>query len=85
MIVPYFEEFSRLFSEARQRHEMPDIDPRFLHVALIGLCELFINAPYMLRELFQIKAITPQLVPEYGDFVVGLLIRGVGRDPDAGH
>lgn len=85
MIVPYFEEFSRLFSEAKRRREMRDVDPRFLHVALIGLCELFINAPYMLRELFQIKTITPQLVREYGDFVVDLLLHGVGRGSDAGH
>jgi AcrR family transcriptional regulator len=78
MIVPYFEEFHRLFSEGRRRGEMRDVDPRFLHVALIGLCELFMNAPYMLRELFQVKAITPQLVREYGDFVVDLLLHGVG-------
>ena len=78
MIVPYYEEFSRLFAEGRQRNELRDVDPRFVHVAIIGLCELFINAPYMLRDLFQIKEITPDLVRRYGDFVIDVLLRGIG-------
>ena len=78
MIVPDYEEFSRLFAEGRQRNELRDVDPRFVHVAIIGLCELFINAPYMLRDLFQIKEITPDLVRRYGDFVIDVLLRGIG-------
>ena len=80
MIVPYYEEFSHLFDEGRQRGELRDVDPRFAHVAIIGLCELFINAPYILRELLQIKEITPDVVRRYGDFIVDLLLRGIGFD-----
>jgi TetR/AcrR family transcriptional regulator len=78
MVSPYYSEFKELVLEGRRQGEFRDVDTRFLHVATLSLCELFINAPYLLQHLFKMNSITPQLVQKYGDFVVDLLIHGIG-------
>lgn len=78
LVIPYFEEFRTLLQQGVDDGELAEVEPRFLHVAVIGLCELFINAPYMLKELFGLKAVKADFAATYGDFVVDLLINGIG-------
>lgn len=79
LVIPYFDEFRTLLRQGIADGELREVEPRFLHVAVIGLCELFINAPYMFRELFGVKDIKADFASSYGDFVVDLLMNGIGR------
>lgn len=79
LVIPYFDEFRKLLSQGVENGELREVEPRFLHVAVIGLCELFINAPYMFRELFGLKDIKSDFASSYGDFVVDLLMNGIGQ------
>jgi AcrR family transcriptional regulator len=78
MVDPYFAEFRRIVETGQANGELRDVDLRYLHVAVIGLSELFINAPYVMRRLFKTRNITPRLINEYGNFVSDLLINGIG-------
>lgn len=81
MVSPYYREFKKLIRDGQRDGEFRDVDPRLVHVATLSLCELFINAPYVLKHLFRVERITPQLVQKYGDFVVDLLMHGIGTSP----
>lgn len=57
-----------------------DIDPRFLHVAILGLCTFFMDAQPMLRVLFDDAAGTQDLTERYIDFAAGMILRGICKD-----
>lgn len=80
LVIPYFEEFRTVLQQGVKDGELAEVEPRFLHVAVIGLCELFINAPYMFKELFGVKEMKTDFASTYGDFVVDLLINGISRN-----
>jgi TetR/AcrR family transcriptional regulator len=50
------------------------VDPRFLHIALIGICDFYFTGKPVLKELFGNKVPT---VKQYGDFVHQLIILGL--------
>jgi AcrR family transcriptional regulator len=58
--------------------EMRKVDPRFLHVAIVGLCEFFVTARPLVEELFG-RPMTPEMAEAYADFVADLLFRGLAR------
>ena len=74
-----WELLSALIEEGQRNGELREVNVRYLHVAVIGLSELFINAPYVMRHLFKTRGITPRMIEEYCDFVSDLLINGIGR------
>jgi TetR/AcrR family transcriptional regulator len=80
MVVPFFAEFKQIITEGQRRREFRGVDPRLVHVAALSMCELFINAPYVLKELFRIEQITPHLIGVYSRFVADLLLHGIGTD-----
>lgn len=66
-------------------HDQPSqplrrIDPRFLHVALIGLSEFFVSAAPLLRELFGEGAELKDLRSRYISFVTDLVLHGITAD-----
>lgn len=78
MVVPFYAEFRQIIIEGQQRGEFREVDPRLVHVATLSMCELFINAPYVLKELFRIDTVTAGLVSVYSRFVADLLLHGIG-------
>ena len=82
LVTPYYREFKNLILEGQRNGEFRTVDPRLVHVATLGLCELFINAPYVLKHLFRVDRISPRLVEKYGEFVADLLINGIGKASD---
>ncbi|MGY6156204.1 TetR/AcrR family transcriptional regulator [Paraburkholderia graminis] len=65
------------------------VDPRFLNVAIIGMCEFFVSARPLVEALCG-RPVDRDLVDSYVDFVVDLLMNGLsreraaGEDPDGG-
>lgn len=53
------------------------IDPRLLHVAMIGMTEFFVTARPLLLELFGEDADLEQLKTRYVEFLRDILVRGV--------
>jgi AcrR family transcriptional regulator len=79
IVGPFFSELNAIYNEGRANGEFRDLEPRFLHVAIIGVCDLFINAPYMIKELFGKEEIDRELIDEYGSFVVNLIFKGIAK------
>jgi AcrR family transcriptional regulator len=53
------------------------IDARFLHIAIIGMCEFYVAAQPMVRELFGGQAPSRGLRARYGRFLIALLTHGI--------
>jgi len=53
------------------------IDPRFLHVAFLGLCTFFVDAEPMLKVLFSDEGEAPDLTGRYLDFATRLIMQGI--------
>jgi len=70
-------------------HDQPSqpirpIDPRLLHVAMIGLTEFFVSAKPLLHELFGENADIDELKSRYVSFVTDLILHGISApDPAA--
>jgi len=56
------------------------IDPRFLHVAMIGLTEFFVAAEPLLHELFGDHADIDELKSRYIEFVTDLVLHGISAE-----
>jgi hypothetical protein len=68
-------------------HDTPNtpvraVDPRFLHVALIGLTEFFTSAEPLLRELFGPNTPPEEIKQRYIDFLTDLILNGVQSEPE---
>ncbi len=68
-------------------HDTPNtpvraLDPRFLHVALIGLTEFFTSAEPLLRELFGPNTPPEEIKKRYIDFLTDLILNGVKNEPE---
>ncbi len=57
--------------------QLRKIDPRFLHVAMIGLTEFFGSADAFLKQLFGPDADPDELRESYVEFLVDLLLNGL--------
>jgi len=53
------------------------IDPRFLHVAFLGLCTFFVDAQPMLKVLFNGEQGAEDLTGRYLDFATRLIMHGI--------
>jgi len=53
------------------------IDPRFLHVAFLGLCTFFMDAQPMLKVLFSEERERKHLTENYLDFATRLILHGI--------
>jgi AcrR family transcriptional regulator len=58
------------------------VDARFLHIAILGMCEFYVSAQPMVRELFGGQAPSKELRTRYGQFLSNLLTNGMRfREP----
>jgi TetR/AcrR family transcriptional regulator len=53
------------------------VDARFLHIAILGMCEFYVVAQPMVRELFGGQAPSRDLRARYGNFLIALMTRGI--------
>jgi AcrR family transcriptional regulator len=63
-----------LFEEGMAAKQFRSIDPRMLHIAIIGMCDFFFTGKPVLNELFGGDMPT---VKEYADFVCQLIAEGL--------
>lgn len=56
-----------------------DLDPRYLHVAILGMCTFFMDAQPMLAVLFKEPQGSDALVEGYIEFATELLAQGIER------
>lgn len=59
---------------------LPDIDPRLLHVVLVGASTFFATAQPLFDALFA-KSTDEALAEQYSRFLTDLLLRGIGAEP----
>ncbi len=60
------------------------VDPRFVHLMLIGLCSFFGSSGPMVRQLFGADTDMPTLTKQYIAFVTDVLLNGLRSVPVAG-
>jgi AcrR family transcriptional regulator len=69
----------RLVSTGIRRGELRKVDPRFVYLAFIGLCEFFATAGPLVERLFGDKGAAARFAPAYGRFVADLLADGLKK------
>lgn len=62
-------------------HSLRPIDPRFLHIAIIGLTEFFAAAKPLLHELFGEGADVDAIKSRYIEFATELILHGISSKP----
>ncbi|MCO8591158.1 TetR/AcrR family transcriptional regulator [Burkholderia multivorans] len=60
-------------------NSLRNVDPRFLNVAMIGMCEFFVSARPLVEALCG-RPVDEELVGNYVTFVVDLLMNGLSRE-----
>jgi TetR/AcrR family transcriptional regulator len=56
------------------------VDPRFLHIAILGICTFFIEAKPLLGVLFDEDVKLDKLTEQYIDFATSLILDGIVND-----
>ncbi len=74
-----FAEVEQIAREAGARLEDPAA-AKFLHVAIIGMCEYFIVGRPLVEDLFGGQSHSRRLVEAYGKFIGDLVVAGLGLD-----
>ena len=57
---------------------LPQIDPRLLHVAMLGACTYFATAQPLFEVLFENEGDAHALAQRYIDFMTDFVLRGIG-------
>ncbi|MCK9507519.1 MAG: TetR/AcrR family transcriptional regulator [Pigmentiphaga sp.] len=57
-----------------------ELDPRFVHCALIGVSEAMLNARPLIEYMFGVETTSPDFVDRYAGAMAELLARGLIRD-----
>ncbi|MBU7573552.1 MAG: hypothetical protein KAF64_09375, partial [Hydrogenophaga sp.] len=60
-----------------------ELDARYLHVAILGMCTFFMDAQPMLAVLFKERPGSDALVQGYIEFATELLAQGIEASPSA--
>ena len=61
--------------------EIRPVEPLFLVPSMLGCCAFFFLAAPVLRRLFEVERVTPELASRYADHVARLVMRGIAA-PD---
>jgi AcrR family transcriptional regulator len=71
--------YRRIFEEGAKRGELKSIDPLFMHLALLGLCEFFIAAQPIIECILGKKADSKALAERYARFIAEMVVEGVKK------
>jgi AcrR family transcriptional regulator len=80
MVERAYAELKQLVQQSGATVEGAPADARFLHVAILGMCEYFITGQPLVRELFRSEPYSKALVNQYGRFIGNLVVRGLGLE-----
>lgn len=72
----------KVIREGREAGEIRDVDAMFMIPALLGSCLFFFLAAPIMKRIFGIDEITPELTARYADFVVDMNLRGLLARPE---
>lgn len=61
----------------RSQPELRSVDPRFLNLCLLGLCEFFASSRPLVEALFGGRPVDEKLTDDYLNFAVDLLLNGL--------
>lgn len=79
---PNLETMRRLLAEGAASGEIREVDPLLLVPTLLGGCVFFFLASPVIRRLFGLDAITPELAERLVDHTVEVLLRGICARPE---
>lgn len=79
MIEDSITTLKKILDDGEERNELRHVDARFLHVALIGMCDFFFTGRPVLEKLFGKRASDRKLIDDYGEFLVSLIINGITK------
>ncbi len=88
--LPFADRFARrnldlirgLLREGREAGEIREVDPMFMIPAMFGSGLFFFLAAPILKRLFGIDEITPELADRYADFVADMTLNGILTRPE---
>ncbi len=72
---------TRALLQGRGETRVRDVDARYLHIAILGLCTFFMEAKPLLRVLFESDYEEGRMTSAYVDFATALLTRGLLARP----
>jgi AcrR family transcriptional regulator len=75
MVEDSLRTLEEILAEGRDSGRMRQVDSRFLHIALIGMCDFFFTGRPVIAELF--GDANASLVKSYGDFLTELVLSGL--------
>lgn len=70
----------KILDEGAKRDELRPVDARFLHIALIGMCDFFFTGRPVVEKLFGKRASDRTLTEEYGEFLASLILLGLAKN-----
>jgi AcrR family transcriptional regulator len=76
------EAIRRLLEAGRDAGDLRDVDPMFLVPSLFGSCIFFFLAAPIMRRLYEVAEITPELAERFADYVVDVALHGIAAQPE---
>lgn len=73
---------TRALLEAGDEPKLRDVDARYLHVAILGICTFFMEAKPLLNVLFESRLQDARMTSAYIDFATELLTQGLLARPE---
>ena len=77
MVGKSFNELKAILDAGVRSGELQPIEPEFLHIALVGMCQLFFDRRPLLEALFKRKVTPQKLANDYMGFVNRLVLGGL--------
>ena len=66
-----------LLDEGMAEGELREVDPKFIVPSMLGICVYFFLAQPLIRKLFGLKQLTPELAHAFGESAAELILHGV--------
>jgi AcrR family transcriptional regulator len=71
-----------LLEAGRDAGALREVEPMFLVPALFGSCLFFFLAAPIMRRLYDVTEITPELAERFADYVLDVVLHGIATQPE---
>ncbi len=71
-----------LLEAGRDAGALREVEPMFLVPALFGSCLFFFLAAPIMRRLYEVAEITPELAERFADYVLDVVLHGIATQPE---
>lgn len=71
-----------LLEAGRDTGALREVEPMFLVPALFGSCLFFFLAAPIMRRLYEVAEITPELAERFADYVFDVVLHGIAMRPE---